>query len=120
MANMITERCVNCGACVDMCPRGGISLGEETHVIDPDLCTECVGHHHTQQCARVCPVDSCVVDPNNPETEAVLFERARKDNPHLELGPETSHYQAKRRSLGSTLRRLGRQISDALQGPNVP
>ena len=116
MANMITEQCVNCGACVDMCPQGGISMGEEVHVIDPDLCTECVGFHHTQQCARVCPVDCCVVDPNSGESEALLFERARKTRPNLELGPETSHYQAKRRTLASTLRRLGRQINNALQG----
>jgi NAD-dependent dihydropyrimidine dehydrogenase PreA subunit len=121
---MITEECVNCGACERMCPSGGIFMGEETFVIDPDVCSECVGFHHTQQCARVCPVDCCVVDPNNVESEAVLFERAQRlhagSGRPLELGPETSHYQAHKRTLGSTLRRLGRRWGDAFQAPPQP
>jgi ferredoxin len=112
---MITEQCFNCGACEPICPGGGISKGEETFVIDPAQCTECVGFHHTQQCARVCPIDCCVIDPNNVETEAALFERARKQNPEtadsLELGPETSHFQAENRTLGSALKRAGRRLN---------
>ena len=82
MANTITGQCVNCGACESMCPGEGISRGEEAFVIDPTRCTECVGFYHTQQCARVCPIDCCVIDPKNVETEAVLFERAEKpDSP---------------------------------------
>ncbi len=123
MANMITEECVNCGACEPMCPGEGISPGEETFVIDPARCTECVGFYHTQQCARVCPVDCCVIDPNNVETEAVLFERAKQLRPEiadsLELGPETSHFQAQNRTLGSTLKRMGRRLNEALQGPSL-
>ncbi len=124
MANMITEQCFNCGLCEPMCPGDGISRGEETYVIDPARCTECVGFHHTQQCARVCPIDCCVVDPNNVETEAVLFERARKLSPgmadSLELGPETSHFQAQDRTLGSALKRVGRRLNDALRGSSPP
>jgi ferredoxin len=121
---MITERCVNCGACEPMCPGEGISKGEETFVIDRTRCTECVGFYHTQQCARVCPVDDCcVIDPNNVETEGVLFERAKKLCPEtgdtLELGPETSHFQAQNRMRGSTLKRVGRRISEALRGPSL-
>lgn len=124
MANMITEACVNCGACERMCPSGGISQGEETFVIDPSACSECVGFHHTQQCARVCPVDCCVIDPNNLESEAVLFERAQKLHGEygrtLELGPETSHYQSHLRSLGSKFRKMGRALQDMLQGSSRP
>jgi MinD superfamily P-loop ATPase len=124
LANMITEQCFNCGACERVCPGEGISAGEETFVIDPARCTECVGFYHTQQCARVCPIECCVIDPNNVETEAVLFERARKQHPlsadTLELGPETSHFQAQNRTLGSTLRRVGRRLNEALQGPGLP
>jgi NAD-dependent dihydropyrimidine dehydrogenase PreA subunit len=113
---MITEECVNCGACERMCPGGGIFEGEETFVIDPGRCTECVGFYHTQQCARVCPVDCCVIDPNNVETEAELFERARKLHPTktLVLGPETSHFQARNRTFGTALRRMGRMLNEAL------
>lgn len=124
MANMITEECVNCGACEPMCPSGGISMGEETFVIDPDVCSECVGFHHTQQCARVCPVDCCVIDPNNVESEAVLFERAQKLHARLgrqlELGPETSHYQAQNRTFRSTLRHIGHRFSEAFQSAAQP
>ena len=38
---MITEDCVNCGACYYECPVGAISEGEDRYIIDPDKCTEC-------------------------------------------------------------------------------
>ncbi len=124
MANLITEECFNCGACERMCPGEGISRGEETFVIDPDRCTECVGFYHAQQCARVCPVDCCVIDPNNVETEAVLFDRAKKLHPEIaetvQLGPETSHFQARNRTLVSTLKRLGRRLNAAVQSASPP
>ena len=77
MATRITEDCINCGACEDECPNGAISMGEDTFVIDPALCTECVGFHGKEQCAEVCPVDCCVADPNNEETEDALLARAK-------------------------------------------
>ena len=90
-------------------------------MIDATRCSECVGFYHTQQCARVCPVDDCcVIDPNNVETEAVLFERARKLNPGLELGPETSHFRAHERTLGTALQRVRRWINGALQDSELP
>ena len=119
MANIITENCVNCGACEPVCPGEGISRGDETFVIDPELCTECVGFYHIQQCARVCPVECCVIDPNNAETELELFARAQKLHPEiadtLALSPETSHFQREKRSLGTSLRHLGRRIGGALR-----
>lgn len=120
MANIITDECVNCGACEPMCPSGGISPGDGIFVIDASRCSECVGFHHTQQCARVCPVDCCVIDPNNVETEAVLFERAQKlhgdAGRELQLGPETSHFQAHARTLGTRFKKLGRDLNEILQG----
>jgi len=77
MATMITSECINCGACEPECPNNAISQGEELYVIDPLLCTECVGFHDHEACAAVCPVDCCVPDPNNVETEAALIARAR-------------------------------------------
>lgn len=77
MATMITNECINCGACEPECPNNAISQGEEIYVIDPLLCTECVGFHDYEACAAVCPVDCCVTDPNNVETEDVLIARAR-------------------------------------------
>ena|SRR5713226_1212124 len=77
MATMITSDCINCGACEPECPNNAISQGEELYVIDPLLCTECVGFHDYEACAAVCPVDCCVTDPNNIEAEEVLIARAR-------------------------------------------
>ena len=81
MATIITEECINCGACEPECPNQAITQGEDIFVIDPKLCTECVGFHEEEACASVCPVDCCVPDPDIPETEEVLLERAKKLHP---------------------------------------
>ncbi|MGB9005042.1 MAG: 4Fe-4S binding protein, partial [Candidatus Aminicenantales bacterium] len=44
MAYMITEECINCGACEPECPNQAISAGDALYIIDPNRCTECVGH----------------------------------------------------------------------------
>jgi len=86
MATMITTDCINCGACEPECPNNAISQGETIFVIDPKLCTECVGFHDYEACAAVCPVDCCVTDPNNIETEEVLIRRARELHPEIQIG----------------------------------
>ncbi len=72
MALIITDECINCDVCEPECPNGAISQGDEIYVIEPDLCTECVGHYETSQCVEVCPVDCIIVDPDNKETEEEL------------------------------------------------
>lgn len=98
MATMITEECISCGACEDEYPNGAISLGEEAFVIDPQLCTECVGESAEQQCVAACPPDVCVPDPDRVESEALLFERAKRLHPEragfLRLDDTTSHFRA--------------------------
>ena len=83
MATMITNDCINCGACEPECPNNAISQGDPVYVIDPMLCTECVGFHDYEACAAVCPVDVCVTDPNNIESEEVLMTRARALHPEV-------------------------------------
>jgi hypothetical protein len=85
---MITSDCINCGACEPECPNNAISQGDPVYVIDPLLCTECVGFHDYEACAAVCPVDVCVTDPNNIESEEVLIERARKLHPETDFGQD--------------------------------
>ncbi len=109
MAIIITDECINCGACEPECPntaiyegaeawkykdgttlRGEVTLAdgkkvlsEEVHpaisdeyyYIVPDKCTECKGFHDEPQCAAVCPVDCCVPDDNNVETEEKLLQK---------------------------------------------
>ena len=86
MATMITNECINCGACEPECPNNAISQGDPIYVIDPLLCTECVGFHDYEACAAVCPVDCCVTDPNNVETEQVLIARARSLHQDVNFG----------------------------------
>jgi ferredoxin len=94
MATMINEECIRCGACRAPCPNNAISRGEEIFVVDPELCTECVGFADTQACAEVCPVDGCVPDPDRVETEEVLIERARKLHPEIDFGKDfKSHFR---------------------------
>ena len=101
MAIMITQECINCGACEPECPNtaiyeGGVNweLAGKTYKEDeaapskaagffsadffyivPDKCTECKGFHDEPQCAAVCPVDCCIPDPNHVEDEATLLAR---------------------------------------------
>ena len=101
MAIMITEECINCGACEPECPNtaiyeGGVNWelagknfgaddtapsgatkfysGDFFYIV-PDKCTECKGFHDEPQCAAVCPVDCCIPDPNHVEDEATLLAR---------------------------------------------
>jgi ferredoxin len=69
MATIITDECINCGACEPECPNGAISQGDDIYVIDPERCTECVGFHDEEACASVCPVECCVPDAARAETE---------------------------------------------------
>src|SRR5271170_2685111 len=99
MATTITSECINCGACEPECPNtaiyaGGVpwelngtpgaAIAQDIYYIVPSKCTECVGFYDHEACAAVFPVDCCVPDPANLETESVLLARAR------ELHPETA------------------------------
>jgi len=72
MALIITDECINCDVCEPECPNEAISQGLEIYVIDPDKCTECVGHFDTPQCVEVCPVDCIPVNPDRVESKDAL------------------------------------------------
>ena len=111
MAIIITDECINCGACEAECPNTAIYEGQEKwnyskgtslkgdvvltngdkinsdtinnpisdefFFIVPNKCTECKGFHEEPQCAAVCPVDCCVPDDNNVETEKELLSKQK-------------------------------------------
>ena len=111
MAIIITDECINCGACEAECPNTAIYEGQEKwnyskgtslkgdvilpngdkinsdtinnpisdefFFIVPNKCTECKGFHEEPQCAAVCPVDCCVPDEDNVETEKVLLSKQK-------------------------------------------
>lgn len=81
MATHITDECINCGACEPECPNEAISEGDDKYVIDPNLCTECVGFHDYEACQAVCPVECCLPDPNRRESEDDLYGRAKQIHP---------------------------------------
>jgi ferredoxin len=108
MAIIITDECINCGACEPECPNNAIYEGgiewavsdgtnvkgsfvlesgeevdadEDYYYIVPDKCTECQGFHEEPQCAAVCPVDCCVPDEDRVETVEQLL--AKKSKLHL-------------------------------------
>jgi len=72
---MITDECINCDVCEPECPNDAIFMGQVIYQIDPDKCTECVGHFDQPQCVEVCPVNCIPVNPDRVETRAVLLAR---------------------------------------------
>jgi 4Fe-4S dicluster protein len=113
MATMITSDCINCGACEPECPNNAISQGDPVYVIDPKLCTECVGFHDYEACAAVCPVDVCVTDPNNVESEEVLIARARALHPETDFGDD---FQSRFRKVQTD----GAQVATAPKAAPLP
>jgi len=75
MALIITDECINCDVCEPECPNNAIYQGEDIYEIDPDKCTECVGHFEQPQCQEVCPVDCIPVDPQRIESKQQLMEK---------------------------------------------
>ncbi len=104
MAIKITDDCINCAACEPECPNNaiyepevswrfsdGTNLNDDTEhedggfsdeffYIATDKCTECIGFYEEPACAAVCPVDCCVPDEDNVETEEELL--AKKELMH--------------------------------------
>lgn len=50
MAYIISDECINCGACAEGCPVGAISEGDGKYVINADECLDCGA------CAENCPM----------------------------------------------------------------
>ena len=57
------------------------AISPDLYFISPEKCTECVGFHDEPQCAAVCPVDCCVPDDENVESDETLL--AKKAFLHL-------------------------------------
>ena len=73
MSLIITDECINCDVCEPVCPNQAITMGATIYVIDPEKCTQCVGHFDLPQCQIVCPVACIPLDPNHVETEEELL-----------------------------------------------
>jgi ferredoxin len=78
VALYITDECINCDVCEPECPNGAIYQGHEIYEINPNLCTECVGHFDEPQCVVVCPVDCIPLSPDVVETQEQLMSKYYK------------------------------------------
>ncbi|CAG7856475.1 hypothetical protein MCAMS1_00972 [biofilm metagenome] len=78
MSLKIYDECINCDVCEPECPNGAISQGDEIYIINPALCTECVGHYDEPQCVVVCPVDCITKDPDIVEDYENLYQKFTK------------------------------------------
>lgn len=78
MALIIDDECINCDVCEPQCPNDAIYMGPEYYIIQPEKCTECVGHHDEPQCMSVCPVDCIHPNPEWNETPEQLMEKFKQ------------------------------------------
>ena len=75
MSLYITDECINCDVCEEVCPNKAISFGGEIFIIDKDLCTECVGHYEQPACVEICPIDCIKKNTKYPETKEQLQQK---------------------------------------------
>ena len=51
------KKCIACGSCIEICPVGAISFGENGKaVIDPNICIKC------HSCESICPVEAIQIE----------------------------------------------------------
>ena len=51
---IITDECMECGSCAEVCPEEAISEGDGLYVIDQELCMECLA------CIDECPSEAII------------------------------------------------------------
>ena len=78
MSLIITEECINCDVCEPVCPNQAIYQGVEIYEINPELCTQCVGHFDEPQCQIVCPVACIPLDPLHVESSEQLLDKYKR------------------------------------------
>jgi uncharacterized Fe-S center protein len=63
MPYVVTEECIQCGACVVGCEVGAITEGETQSHIDVSICVEC------GTCKRNCPIEAIIyIEDTNQES----------------------------------------------------
>lgn len=95
------ERCAGCGACVDVCTRGAISIRSGKASISQPLCDQC------EACATACPegailsvIDSSLVPAESHDQPLERGESAALRSVTTRVAPV----------LGATLLFLGREV----------
>ena len=70
MSLSIIESCVNCFACMEVCPSDAIIEAKPHFMIEAKKCSECDGDYADPQCASICPIEGAILNaegiPLNP------------------------------------------------------
>ena len=70
MSLSIIESCVNCFACLEVCPSDAVVEAKPHFLIEAKKCTECDGDYADPQCASICPIEGAILnaegEPLNP------------------------------------------------------
>lgn len=61
MPRIITDSCINCGSCENVCPVGAISVSKGKYVIEEDSCIDC------GKCEYFCPAEAIENDDLDEE-----------------------------------------------------
>jgi ferredoxin len=64
MPYVVTETCIQCGACFTGCESNAITEGETQSHIDVTICIEC------GTCKQNCPVDAIIFVEDDPEKQS--------------------------------------------------
>ncbi len=64
----ITDRCIACDACRDVCPTDAIEVGDSIYMIFKSKCVLCVGYCSSPSCIDVCPVDAIIHEIQDSKT----------------------------------------------------
>jgi len=103
MATIITEECINCGACEPECPNTAIYEGGASWELDgathrpsrttsitsfPISAVNVSAFSTRSQCKAVCPVDCCIPDPNKPGDRRGADRAGEENAPRREFAAE--------------------------------
>lgn len=70
------DKCIGCGACVDVCPHGVFMIeGRKATIVGRDYCMECGA------CARNCPTAALTVQPGVGCAAAIIMRKLRGTTP---------------------------------------
>jgi len=113
MALMITSECINCDVCEPECPNQAISMGESFYEIDPQRCTECVGHFGEFQCVQICPVECIPLNPFHLESREQLQAKYERLTAQAQVQAETrAEFALEVRSSASVAAQVPRASTD--------
>ena len=67
MSCSITDKCVGCFSCVEVCPKRAVREQDRIFTISAKRCNECKGHIAGPRCIKICPVEGAIhYEPGHP------------------------------------------------------